>query len=164
MALQKEKYKNLILHLSHKCANKDNFAKTVLCKLMYFCDFDYYEINEISITGETYLRLPLGPVPSRLDKVLKELEKEKKIKLIKTHFHNYKQQKPISLTEADLNVFSGSEMEVINNVLFRFADFKAINISDYSHEDIPWSATKSNEVIDYELVFYRTPEFSRVAY
>jgi hypothetical protein len=36
----------------------------------------------------------------------------------------------------------------------------ATRISDYSHEDLPWQATETGNIIDYELVFYRTPEFS----
>lgn len=160
--LNKEKYKNLILYLSHKCASKDNFGKTLLCKLLYFCDFDHYELYEESITGEKYIKLEQGPFPRKLDNLLKELEKEGKIKIIKTQFYNQVQSKSIALKEADLKVFSGDELKIIDNILQRFASYNADKVSDISHQDMPWKATEPKDVIDYELVFYRTPEFRQL--
>ena len=159
--LSKEKYKNLILYLSHKCASKDNFGKTLLCKLLYFCDFDHYELYEESITGETYVKLERGPFPRKIDSMLTELEKEKKLIVVDSQFHNQVQQKPVTLQEANLKVFSGDELKVIDTVLERYSDYKAERISHISHQDIPWESTKSNDIINYELVFYRTPEFSQ---
>ncbi len=40
------------------------------------------------------------------------------------------------------------------------SDWSASGISDYSHNDMPWKASKEGEIIDYELAFYRTPPFS----
>lgn len=36
----------------------------------------------------------------------------------------------------------------------------ASQISEYSHGDMPWRATKDYEDINYELVFYRDPKYS----
>ncbi len=36
----------------------------------------------------------------------------------------------------------------------------ATQISDYSHNDVPWQTTEDGAVIDYESVFYRTPPYS----
>ncbi len=36
----------------------------------------------------------------------------------------------------------------------------ASQISEYSHKDIPWLTTEEGEIIEYEAVFYRTPEYS----
>lgn len=47
MKMNKEKYKNLILYLCQKCANKNNFGKTLLYKLLYFCDFDWEHISNV---------------------------------------------------------------------------------------------------------------------
>lgn len=160
MKTSKEKYKNLVLYLCQKCASKENFGKTLLYKLLYFCDFDYYELYEKPIIGETYIKLNHGPVPRSIEKILKELKKEGKLKIVETHFHGHKQQKPISLQEADLSVFSGDELEVIRDVLDKYSHLNAVLVSDLSHRDMPWRVTEDNKVIDYELVFYRTPETS----
>jgi hypothetical protein len=36
----------------------------------------------------------------------------------------------------------------------------ARQISDYSHNDVPWLTTEDSQVIEYETVFYRTPAYS----
>ena len=33
-------------------------------------------------------------------------------------------------------------------------------LSEFSHKDIPWIGAEMNEVLEYEAVFYRTPETS----
>ena len=54
-------------------------GKTVLYKLLYFIDFNYFEIYEKSLTNETYKRLPHGSAPTHFDLAISELEKEEKI-------------------------------------------------------------------------------------
>jgi hypothetical protein len=36
----------------------------------------------------------------------------------------------------------------------------ANQISEYSHNDVPWLTTSENKAIEYEAVFYRTPSYS----
>jgi hypothetical protein len=36
----------------------------------------------------------------------------------------------------------------------------ASQISEYSHNDVPWMTTEEGDVIDYESVFYRTTPYS----
>ena len=45
-------------------------------------------------------------------------------------------------------------------VLDRMADWSAKMLSEYSHNDKPWKATDMNDIIDYELAFYREPPYS----
>ena len=35
-----------------------------------------------------------------------------------------------------------------------------MELSDYSHKDVPWVGTEDGKIISYESVFYRTPETS----
>ena len=42
----------------------------------------------------------------------------------------------------------------------RLGGMTARQVSEYSHQDMPYKATKDGEVIDYELVFYRNPIYS----
>lgn len=46
---------------------------------MYFSDFDYYELYEESLTGETYIKIEKSPTPSHFDQNIKELELKGKI-------------------------------------------------------------------------------------
>jgi len=59
-----------------------------------------------------------------------------------------------------LTQLKASEKEVIDRVIRQMSDWSARTISDYSHKDLPWQATRDGEDINYELVFYRELPFS----
>ena len=68
-----QKFKNLILYILERCAGKPNVGETVLYKLLYFSDFNYYELYEEHLSGATYRKLPNGPVPLSVDIILKNM-------------------------------------------------------------------------------------------
>lgn len=49
--LQVNKFKNVLLYILERCAGKPNVGETVLYKLLYFSDFNYYELYEGHLTG-----------------------------------------------------------------------------------------------------------------
>lgn len=156
----KEKLKQVLHHIISKVGTLDNVGKTVLFKILYFSDFDYYEINEKSITGERYFKLPNGPAPSDFDLIIPELEKEGKIKKFDTTYKKFPQIKFISLCEPNLSLLDANELKMVERAINKLSNMTASQVSGYSHEDMPWKATKDREEIDYELVFYRDPAFS----
>src|SRR5690554_4807232 len=67
--LNVDKFKNVLLYILEKCAGKPNVGETVLYKLLYFSDFNYYELYEEHLTGAEYRKLPYGPVPQKLNSI-----------------------------------------------------------------------------------------------
>src|SRR5665811_263971 len=61
-----EKLREVLLYVLGKVGAKPNVGETVLYKLLYFIDFDYYEKFGKSITGLTYVRNHYGPTPVKL--------------------------------------------------------------------------------------------------
>jgi len=64
------------------------------------------------------------------------------------------------LVKPNLKNLKASEKDVIDKVIEQYSDWSASAISDYSHKDMPWLATKDGETIDYELAFYRESPYS----
>jgi transcriptional regulator with XRE-family HTH domain len=155
-----EKFKHILLYILEKTAGKPNVGETVLYKLLYFCDFNYYELYEAHLTGAEYRKLPYGPVPQKLDGILNQMLLNKQIHRMKTDFHGYPQTRYFPLLKPDLARISGAEKQIIDQVIERFSDWSASSISDFSHNDMPWKASRDGEVIEYELVFYREPPYS----
>lgn len=158
--LQVNKFKNVLLYILERCAGKPNVGETVLYKLLYFCDFNYYELYEEHLTGAKYRKLPYGPVPQRFDTIIGQMMEKKMIKRIKTEYYGKMQTRYIPLAKADLTKLKASEKEVIDKVIEQLSDWSAAAISNYSHKDMPWLASKEGEEINYELVFYRDAPFS----
>lgn len=159
-----DKFKQVLLYILEQCAGKPNIGKTVLYKLLYFSDFNYYETYEEQMTGATYKKLQYGPIPVEFSKLVDLMEKNGEIKKYNTEYGNYPQERYIPLIKADLSKLKASEKEIIDKVLVAHSDKTATEISNYSHEDLPWKATKDRDIIDYELVFYRTPAYSVRSY
>ena len=158
--LQVKKLKNVLLYILEKCAGKPNVGETVLFKLLYFSDFNYYELYEEHLTGATYRKLPYGPVPHRLDVLIDEMIQQQSLTRVKTAYHGYPQTRYLPLHKADLTQLKASEKEVIDQVIEQFSGWSAKAISEYSHQDIPWMASKEGEEINYELTFYRERPYS----
>lgn len=159
-----EKFKQVLLYILEQCSGKPNIGTTVLYKLLYFADFNYYETYEEQMTGATYKKLQYGPIPIEFLSLVSAMEKEGEIKKINSEYRHYPQVRYIPLVKADLSKLKASEKEIIDKVLMAHSDKTATEISDYSHEDIPWKATKDKDTIDYELVFYRAPAYSVRSY
>jgi len=157
---QAEKCKNVLLYLLERCAGKPNVGETVLNKLLYFADFNYYELYEEHLTGAKYRKLPFGPVPSQLDTLIQQMIEKEQLQRVKTVYRGYAQTRFLPLVKADLKELKASETEVIDRVIEQMSDWSAAAISQYSHKDMPWIASKEGEIINYELAFYREAPFS----
>lgn len=159
-ALQVRKFKNVLLYILERCAGKPNVGETVLYKLLYFSDFNYYELYEEHLTGAMYRKLPYGPVPQKLDTIIGQMMEKGMIQRIKTEYYDKMQTRYIPLVKANLTELKASEKEVIDKVIEQLSDWSASAISSYSHKDMPWIASKEGEEINYELAFYREAPFS----
>jgi len=158
--LQVNKFKNVLLYILERCAGKPNIGETVLYKLLYFSDFNYYERYEEHLTGAKYRKLPYGPVPQKLDTIIHQMLDQKQLQRVKSDYHGYQITRYLPLEKANLTQLKASEKEVIDKVIAQMSDWSASAISNYSHKDMPWQATKEGEEINYELAFYREPPFS----
>ena len=158
--LQISKFKNVLLYILERCAGKPNVGETVLYKLLYFSDFNYYELYEEHLTGAKYRKLPYGPVPQKLDTIIGQMIEKGQLQRIKTVYHGYPQTRYLPLEKADLTELRASEKEIIDRVIEQMSDWSAAAISNYSHKDMPWLASKEGEEINYEFAFYRDAPFS----
>lgn len=158
--LQVSKFKNVLLYILERCAGKPNVGETVLNKLLYFSDFNYYELYEEHLTGAKYRKLPYGPVPQKLDTIIQQMIDKGLLKRVKAEYHGFPQTRYLPLEKADLTELKASEKEIIDRVIEQMSDWSASAISNYSHKDMPWLASKEGEEINYELVFYREAPFS----
>lgn len=157
--LNKEKFKKLLHYIISECGSNPNVGKTVIYKLLYFIDFNYFEINEESLTNETYKRLPHGPAPTHFDLAISELEKEGKISVdSRLIYADINQFRYTSLKDPEID-FTNDELEVIDAVIEKLSNMNATQISEYSHGDMPWRAAEDYEIMKYSFVFYRDPKY-----
>ena len=160
----KDKFKQVLLYMLERCGAKPNVGETVLYKLLYFIDFNYYELFEESLMGESYRRIKNGPAPSHFNMVVDEMINAGELKKVTTDYYGRRQKKYLPLVFPDLSIISAREKQVIDSVIDNLSSKDGVTLTHYSHEDMPWKMAQDKEIIDYESVFYRTPAYSVRSY
>lgn len=157
-------FKEVLLYILTKVGGKPNVGETVLYKLLYFIDFDYYEKYEQQLIGAIYIKNHFGPTPIEFKKVIEQMEKSGAIEKVTSKFFKFEQKKYLPLRKPDLSKLSGQELELIDDVLARLSDATASELSEYSHRDIPWEVAEMGKPISYESVFYRSDPYAAKTY
>lgn len=155
-----KKFKEVLLYVLSKVGAKPNVGETVLYKLLYFIDFNYYEKYEEQLTGATYIKNFHGPTPREFIKIVADMIEKKELEKITSKCFEFNQKKYLPLRTPDLSILNANEIKLIDDVLDKLSNLNAANISDYSHKDVPWVVTPQGKTIDYESVFYRTAPYS----
>ena len=155
-----DKFKKVVAYIITKSGHLDKFGKTVLYKLLYFVDFDYYEKYDKPLTGMTYFNNQFGPTPevSTFQSILDDMVAANQITIYNGEFQGKKQQRYLINADnrIDVDDLSLREIRHINDVLNRLEDKTATELSDLAHQDTPWLATEPRQPIEYGLSKYRT--------
>ena len=158
------KLKETFLYVLEKIGALPNIGEGVICKILYFIDFDYYEKYEEQLIGAVYIKNHYGPTPAAFTEIVKQMERDGDLAPVVKKYFQYDQKKYLPRRKADLSIFSAREKELIDAEIERFKDFNADKIKEYSHKDVPWIGTDDLQPISYEAVFCRTAEFSMRQY
>ena len=94
------------MYILFKCYNKPNIGKTVLCTVMYFIDFNYFELYGTYLTKETYIKSNRGIKPKHFRKITQDLIVEPPHPKRGLGFLNF-----FSLNKVDLSIFQAIPVE-----------------------------------------------------
>ncbi|MCY3990500.1 MAG: Panacea domain-containing protein [Caldilineaceae bacterium] len=153
-------FRQVILHVLDRVEGKPNVGEAVLHQLFYFIDFDYYEKFEENLMGETYIKNGYGPTSVNLTRILRCMEEEGAIRNTEQVYHNYSQNRFLTAKRSDTDLLRARDIEHIDQVLARFSGMSVAELSEYTHNDIPWKCARFGEPIPYETVFYRDDRYS----
>jgi len=149
----------VLLYILKKLESKQYLSKTVIYKMLYFIDFDYYEKYEEQLVGLTYIKNSYGPTPLEFDEMIQTMLQNGDLAL-KTDKYSPNKYKYIPLRNPDLSNLKPDELEIIDKTIERLENMNISEINKYSYGDVPWIGTDFSKPIKYEAVFYRTPEYS----
>ena len=153
--INEKKYKHTILFFANKIRN-GTLGKLKMMKLLYFLDFDYFEKYGKSVTGDFYLRWERGPVPKTAEKILLKMNgSEIKISKRKIAVGYNDQQHIEALINYDIKLFTKEELMMMEEIADKWEKFSGAEMKSASHGEAPWIATKPDEIIDYNLSYYR---------
>jgi len=149
-----------------------HLGKTKLMKLLFFADKEHLLRYGISIFNDKYFKLPHGPVPSLTLNIIDSLNEAENYDLmeytdiLKEHINikqvnnngyilnDFEIKKPF-----DSEVFSKSELEVLELIANKYKDITAIKISKLSHLLPEYLNTPLSEIIDYSKMAHNQAEY-----
>ncbi len=151
------KLAELVLYIVQQSETDRRFGKTKLIKLLAYSDFEAYLRLGRSITGSRYQRLEHGPAPRNAPAVLDRLKSRGDLEERHGLLGSFRHTHYIAHRRPNLTRFNADELEVVNEVLFRFAGAGGRQIRDASHRDFAgWEI-----VGEYEDIPYRTALLSQ---
>jgi len=158
------KLKNIILYILEKCGGKPNLGETVLYKLLYFIDFDGFEITGRPLTGLNHVHRQFGPVPATKEYcgVIKKMQSANQLKIFAQEYYGLTQKRYVALSNYEEDSLNLREIKIIDSVINRLSDMSARKIEDYVHEDAPWKLTKDSQTIPYCLAYDRKAPYAQV--
>ena len=82
-----DKFRQVLFYILKKIGGKPNVGMTVIYKLLYFIDFDYYEKYEDQLMGLVYLKNHHGPTPLLFENLIGGMVKNGEVEVLKSKFY-----------------------------------------------------------------------------
>jgi hypothetical protein len=143
--------RELILYIAGRCESHEIFGAMKLNKLLFLADFTLYLVHRKSISGSQYQKLPQGPVPMHLFSLRKEMIAADDILVRKEKIFSKTQHRIIPLREPDLDIFTGRDIALLNEIIDELKERSSREKSERPH-GLAWELAKVREVIPYETV------------
>lgn len=143
--------RELILHIARQSEGDETFGAVKLNKLLFIADFVAHVKFGKPITGQGYFALEHGPAPRRLKPVLEAMKEYGEAATREDDFHGFRQQRTFALREADLSLFRGEEIALVDHVVRDLWGRTGTEMSEASHEFIGWKVAKEGETVPYSV-------------
>ena len=143
--------------IEYIAAKGRDIYKTNLNKLLFYSDLTHYYLYGRGISGATYVNLPFGPVPEKVETVIDELAASNRINRVDVPYLNANAQmiKPAENSEIHATL-DQDEIELIDWVLDTYGHMTPGQITDFSHLEKAYKFTRPQEPIAYEYAKFFT--------
>lgn len=139
---------NSLLFILEQLGGKSDMHK--LCKILYFADQRHLSRYGRSITGDTYIAMQYGPVPSNVDDILKAVRGDsffsKYAEDIKDKFVFENRFIVKALASPDMDELSESDVECLTYAIHLCRDKSFDRLTELSH-GMAWTNTARDRAI-----------------
>jgi len=149
------KMAELILYVVHRSKEDLRLDATKLNKILFYADFTSYARTGRSITGHTYRKLEHGPAPRPLLQIRNTMRHIGDIELRQREYHSRTQDVVVAKRDPDMSVFTAEDKSIVDDVIEKFEEYDAGEISEASHRFVGWKVAKENEDIPYSIAFIK---------
>ncbi len=151
---REDRFRELVLYVSQKCANDPCFGATKLNKILFFSDFLAFAHYGEPITGFEYQKLEQGPAPRRLVPMRDQMIADRELGLQEIPLKSGNLMvRTVNLRRPNLAVFKPEHIAVVDDVIDTLTGADAETVSELTHKLAGWKAARYGETIPYETIF-----------
>lgn len=150
-----EKSLQALLYIASKI---DGVGTLQLFKILYFADRDHVSEYGRTITGDTYIAMKNGPVPSNIFDVIKVVRGDSSSIIYRKFEQQFKESFDIiegyiitPKISADLDYLSESDVEMIDKSIKKYGKMGFSELSEISHQ-LAWKSTGENQPMSLDLI------------
>jgi len=148
LILNSNKALQSILYIAEKISVKD-FHK--IFKILYFADREHLSKYGRPITGDTYFKMPKGPVPTKIYDILKDIKKGQDYIFEESASFAKKLSiegrcSVVPRKKADLDYLSESDVEELDAAISTYGELSFEALTELSHGPA-WTSAKDNRAI-----------------
>jgi hypothetical protein len=144
--------KELVVYIASKCQDDPAFGAVKLNKILFKADFRSHRLRGRPITGAPYFRLPAGPAPRNLVPVMRELHQDDSVRTQIRMVGGKEQKRPVALRLPKLDMFDGTDIAILDQVIEELWGKSATAVSEESH-GVQWQTRANQDPIPYEAAY-----------
>lgn len=144
-----EKTINVVLYIAEKLKRRD-FHK--IFKILYFSDREFLNQYGVTITGDMYIAMDAGPVPTKtydMFKIVRGDSYMQDTKNLGRYFAVSNWMFILPLQKANLDNIASAEKDIVDAMISRYGDMSYDEIKEKSH-DVAWRSTARDYPIAFE--------------
>lgn len=146
---RKEATLNAVLYILQQLGGKSDMHK--IFKTLYFADQSHLSKYGRTITGDVYIAMQYGPVPSKTDDIFKAVRGDSYFHddELNTYFHFVNKYIVEANRKADLDYLSESDLECLKEAIERCKDKSFDELTKMSH-GLAWENTRRDRTISFK--------------
>lgn len=152
-----------ILYVAQRIDRKDIHK---ICKILYFADQEHLSRYGRSITGDTYIAMAYGPVPSKIEDIFKAVRGESFFSEyageLKVYFEFANKYCLRPKKEADLDYLSETDIECLDNAISKCNGLSFGELTELSH-DMAWNNTRKDRAMSVKDILRETGDSEEYA-
>lgn len=139
---------NAVLYIIQQMGGKVDMHK--IFKTLYFADQEHLSKYGRTITGDVYIAMNYGPVPSKIDDIFKAVRGDSYFPAgkLQSYFHFINRYTVSNDKEADLDYLSKSDLECLDNAISKCKDKNFGELTNMSHGEA-WNSTAKDREMSY---------------
>lgn len=148
---------NIILYIVsyiNSINKSDKLSAVKLNKILWFASREYLYLKKELLFADPFIKMPLGPVPKNIDKILKSLEQRRELKILTLNILEKSRKEFIALKTVDNNDFNSDALACIHKAIDLILPLSAKTASNLSHDEL-YKSLENGDIMPVESVFFR---------